>query len=181
MSWQGGHQWHHGMPSNLECVTHRTGAIEAGGHGAMPDWPNGDPMSSAQNHISPGHNLNAGYRRKKSALSRRDVVISSLCASAMIAALVIVAEFGVPWISQPILSVAINNVDVDSSQIGRITLRTDENECELMKFNNETGRTIENDVRLRKDVTLDAHDVPVPTGTAHRLDAISRSFLIGGH
>lgn len=152
-----------------------------GGHGAKPDWPNGDPMSSAQNHTSPGHNVNAGYRHKKPALSRRDIVISSLCASAMIAALVIVAEFGVPWISQPISSVAINNVDVDSSQIGRITLQTDESECELMKFNNETGRTIENDVRCRKDVTLDAHDVPVPTGTVHRLDAISRSFLTGGH
>jgi hypothetical protein len=168
-------------PPTLNAHTSNRRHPGPGGLAPRLIWPNGDPMRSAQNHTSPGHNLNAGYRRKKPALSRRDIVISSLCASATIAALGIVAEFGVPWISQPNSSVAINNVDVDSSQIGRITLQTDENECELMKFNNETGRTIENDVRCRKDVTLDAHDVPVPTGTVHRLDAISRSFLTGGH
>lgn len=164
-----------------ETVTQRTDAVKSpGGPDAKPDWPNGGPVSSAQNHIRLGQTLNAGYRRKKSALSRRDIVIGSLCVSAMVAALVLVAEFGVPWISQSISSAAINTADADNSQIGTIMLQTDENECALLKFNNQTGRTVENNARCRKDVTLDAHGMPVPTGTIHRLDAISRSFLAGG-
>jgi hypothetical protein len=138
-------------------------------------------MSSAQNHARPGHNLKAGYRRKKSALSRRDIFVSSLFAIAMVAALAVAAEFGVPWISQSISSAAINTADADDSQIGTVTLQTGEDECELMKFNNETGRTIQSETRCHKDVTVDAHDVPIPTGTVHRLDAISRSFLASGH
>ena len=60
-------------------------------------------------------------------------------------------------------------------------MQTDENKCELMKFDNETGRTIENTARCRNDVTMDAHGAPVPVGTVHRLDAISKSFLAGEH
>ena len=98
----------------------------------------------------------------------------------MVAVLALVAEFGVPWISQPISSAAVDTADIENSQIGTITLQTAENECELLKFNNQTGRTVQNDARCHKDVTLDAHDMPVPMGTVHRLDAISRSFLTGG-
>jgi hypothetical protein len=137
-------------------------------------------MSSAQNHTRPGYNSNAGYRRERST-RRRDIVISSLCASAVVAALAIAAELGVPWFSQPISNPAINTADIDNSQIGTLALQTDENKCEFMKFNNETGRTVEHDTRCREDVTLDAHGVPVPMGTVHRLDAISRSFLGGEH
>ena len=98
----------------------------------------------------------------------------------MIAALALIAEFGMPWISQSISGAAVDTADADNSQIGTITLQTGEDECELMKFNNQTGRTVQSDARCRKDVTLDAHDMPVPMGTVHRLDAISRSFLTGG-
>jgi hypothetical protein len=137
-------------------------------------------MSSAQNYTSPRHNSNAGHRRKKST-RRRDIAISALCVSAVVAALILVAELGIPWLSHPISNPAINTTDADNSQIGTLTLQTDENKCELMKFNNETGRTIEHDARCQKDVALDAHGVPVPMGTVHRLDAISRSFLTGAH
>jgi hypothetical protein len=138
-------------------------------------------MSNALNHGSPGHNSKARYGRKRFARKRQDVVISFLFVSGMVVALAIVAELGLPWLSRPTASAALNTADVENSQIGTLTLQTDGNECQLMKFDNETGRTIENTARCRKDVTMDAHDTLVPVGTVHRLDAISRSFLAGEH
>lgn len=138
-------------------------------------------MSNAQNH--PGHDRNSktGHGRKRFARRRQDIVISFLLASGLVAALAIVAELGVPWLSQPTSNAALNTPDVKNLQIGTLTVQTDGNECELMKFDNETGRTIENTARCRKDVTLDSHGAPVPMGTVHRLDAISKSFVTGQH
>ena len=136
-------------------------------------------MSSAQHASGHGQNAKAGYGRKGFARRRRDIVISLLFAGGLIAALASVAEFGVPWVSRPIA--ALNTADVEDPQIGTLTLQRDENKCELMKFDNETGRTIENIARCRNDVTMDAHGAPVPVGTVHRLDAISKSFLAGEH
>lgn len=46
-----------------------------------------------------------------------------------------------------------------------------------MKFDNRTGRTIENERHCENTTTLDAQGIPVPEGTIHRLDSISKSFL----
>jgi hypothetical protein len=138
-------------------------------------------MRNAQNHTGHGHNSKAKRGRKRFARGRHDIVIGLLLASGMVAALAIVAELGVPWLSRPTSNAALNTADIEDLQIGTLTLQTDGNECELMKFDNETGRAIENTARCRKDVTLDAHGAPVPMGTVHRLDAISKSFLAGEH
>jgi hypothetical protein len=138
-------------------------------------------MSNAQHASGHGQNAKAEYGRKRSARRRRDIVFSVLFAGGVIAALAIVAEFGVPWVSRPISSAALDTAEVEDPQIGTLTVQTDENKCELMKFDNETGRTIETTARCRKNVTMDAHGAPVPVGTVHRLDAISKSFLAGEH
>jgi hypothetical protein len=84
------------MPSGLERATQRAGAVTAPG-GITPSpigrW---GPMSSTQNHTSPKHNLKAGYRRKKTTPCRRDIVIRSLSATGVTAALVMVNELSVP-------------------------------------------------------------------------------------
>ena len=82
----------------------------------------------------------AQFGRRLPAKSARGVILSSArCAGVMIAALALIAEFGMPWISQPISAAAVDTADADNSQIGTITLQTGEDECELMKFNNQTG------------------------------------------
>ncbi|HEY6618086.1 MAG TPA: hypothetical protein VIY68_00945 [Steroidobacteraceae bacterium] len=138
-------------------------------------------MSNARIHTGHGHNSKAGHDRKRFARRRHDIVISFLLASGLVAALAVFAQWGVPWLSQAISNTALNTPDVENLQIGTLTVQTDGNECELMKFDNATGRTIENTARCRKDVTLDAHGAPVPMGTVHRLDAISKSFSAGQH
>ena len=138
-------------------------------------------MSSAQHASGHGQNAKTGYGRKRFARRRQDIVIGLLFIGGVIAALAIVAEFGVPWAPRPISSAVLNTADIEDPLIGTLTVQTDENKCELMKFDNETGRTIQNTARCRNDVTMDAHGAPVPVGTVHRLDAISKSFLAGEH
>ncbi len=65
--------------------------------------------------------------------------------------------------------------------MGTIEFQTDQNRCDLMKFDNDTGRTIAAPSNCQNNVTLDAHGIPVPTGTIHRLDSISKSFSGDGH
>jgi hypothetical protein len=49
--------------------------------------------------------------------------------------------------------------------------------CKQMVFSNDTGRIAEPKTPCENGVTLDSNGLPVATGTAGRLDAISRSFL----
>jgi hypothetical protein len=60
----------------------------------------------------------------------------------------------------------------------RITTNSDGNGCWQKVFDNQTGRVLQS----RKPCEAAAYDingVPVPIGTIHRLDAISKSF--SGH
>ena len=69
------------------------------------------------------------------------------------------------------------SLDSDESRTGKIVLQTNPDQCELMKFDNDTGRVIEGLKPCDNNVILDEHGRPLPMGTIHRLDAISRSFF----
>jgi hypothetical protein len=49
--------------------------------------------------------------------------------------------------------------------------------CKEMVFNNDTGHIAEPKTPCGNGVILDSNGLPVATGTAGRLDAISKSFL----
>lgn len=68
---------------------------------------------------------------------------------------------------------SVSSVEVP---VGRIVVQTDTEQCELMTFNNDTGHTTTSAGPCRSIVDLDAHGVPIPKGTIHRLDSISKSF-----
>ena len=58
-----------------------------------------------------------------------------------------------------------------------ITLERARDRCRQMTFNNDTGQLVEVNRSCEKDnVRLDDKGVPMPMGTVHRLDAISKSF-----
>jgi len=61
-------------------------------------------------------------------------------------------------------------------QIGTIVIHSGDDGCEQIKFDNKTETTVNSRSPCPKQV-LDAHGVPVPQGTVHRLDAISKSFF----
>jgi hypothetical protein len=64
----------------------------------------------------------------------------------------------------------------EASRTGTIVLQTDRNQCESMTFDNDSGRTIENLKPCANNVVRDTRGNPVPLGTLHTLDAISKSF-----
>ena len=107
-------------------------------------------MSSAQHASGHGQNAKTGYGRKRFARRRQDIVIGLLFIGGVIAALAIVAEFGVPSAPRPISSAVLNTADIEDPLIGTLTVQTDENKCELTKFDNETGRTIQNTARAQR-------------------------------
>ena len=60
--------------------------------------------------------------------------------------------------------------------VGAIVLQTDDQRCQRMTFDNSTGRALDAFKPCENLERRDASGVPVPMGTMHRLDAISKSF-----
>lgn len=112
-----------------------------------------------------------GRRKHKQVLSRF-VFASALCVS-----LAAIVAFSVVQLGR---SGSSNGAQLDNSNdvgIGTVVRQTNREQCELVKFDNYTGRTIENSGHCENMVVQDARGVPIPLGTIHRLDSISRSFL----
>jgi hypothetical protein len=95
--------------------------------------------------------------------------------------LAVTTKITLPWISQAFSKSQMQPANSQEVRTGTIELQRDQGQCELLKFDNDTGRTIEDSKRCHSDVTLDAHGVPIPMETVHRLDSIIRSFLGDGH
>jgi hypothetical protein len=68
---------------------------------------------------------------------------------------------------------------VDESRTGKIVLQANPDQCAQMKFDNANGRFTEGLKPCDNQIQFDEHGRPIPIGTIHRLDAISRSFF--GH
>jgi hypothetical protein len=62
-----------------------------------------------------------------------------------------------------------------TDQTGIIARQVGNQQCTVAHFDNATGRTTEAS-GCTNEIVLDAHGIPVPIGTIHRLDAISKSF-----
>jgi hypothetical protein len=60
--------------------------------------------------------------------------------------------------------------------VGTIIVHSAANGCQHRSFDNQTGLMSDATTRCQEDVTLDAKGVPIPMGTVHTLNAISKSF-----
>jgi hypothetical protein len=135
-------------------------------------------MSKHQNHGGQPQSLKGASLRRPP--GRRHVLIGSIIVC-VIVALAAIGEIAWPWLSTALSNEEIQSSDAQELQIGTIELQTGHDQCDLLKFDNGTGRTINASRRCHSDVTLDAQGRPVPVGTVHRLDSISRSFLGDRH
>ena len=118
-----------------------------------------------------------GASRRRSSRGRRHVFVGSACVCAVIIVLGVSANTTLPWVANVISSEQPQPIDVQEMRIGTIEVQTGQDQCDLLKFDNDTGRTINESKSCHGNVVLDAHGVPVPTGTVHRLNSISKSFL----
>lgn len=136
-------------------------------------------MSNDQNQGGQAPRLKGvSIRRSR---GRRHALIGSTCFCAAIIVLAATANITLPWLSDVISKKQIQSADAQEARIGTIELQTGQDQCDLLKFDNDTGRTINDAVRCHSDVILDGRGAPMPMGTVHRLDSISKSFLGGGH
>jgi hypothetical protein len=78
-----------------------------------------------------------------------------------------------PWESEHPTHAANSEV----SRTGTIVLQTDPDQCLQAKFDNSSGKFTESLTPCENSIRFDEHGKPIPLGTIHRLDAISRSFL----
>jgi hypothetical protein len=60
--------------------------------------------------------------------------------------------------------------------VGTITVHSAANGCQHRRFDNQTGLMSDTTTPCQQDVPLDAKGVPIPMGTVHTLNAISKSF-----
>jgi hypothetical protein len=135
--------------------------------------------SVRQNTVSNNQSVTAKrHRVRSSRTGRRSVVIvafSCLC----VAIVALAANFASPWFGR--IFTDVNSANSGESRTGTVMVETNEGQCEILKFDNDTGRTTEGSRLCQSSVTLDAHGVPIPMATARRLDEISKSFGGGGH
>jgi hypothetical protein len=96
----------------------------------------------------------------------------------MLGSVAVVAKFAAERIQQSLANEDVQAANAADNGVGSISRQTDKERCELVKFDNYSGRTIENSKRCETTaVVRDVRGVPVPAGTVHRLDSISKSFL----
>jgi hypothetical protein len=133
-------------------------------------------MSKNPIHLGQAQNVKGKSRGQIPSRKRWPFLIIAVCAFAVIASLVVLGT------SSMLFSEAdMQTSRLDSARTGTIVRQTDANRCEHMKFDNDSGRTLENFKSCKNAVVLDSRGVPVPMGTVHRLDAISKSFFRDGH
>jgi len=124
--------------------------------------------------------MNATHRRRHSTQRRRYVLIGCICTTTAIGLMVVIGFINQPWFSHGLSDAQIGSREAESARTASIMIESDGKKCEVMMFNNDTGRTGEGSGRCKSSVPVDAHGIPVPTGTIHRLDAISKSFYGAG-
>ncbi len=104
-------------------------------------------------------------------------LIVSSCVLAGIVCLGMTANFSGLFHSDALLERSMPTPGSEGTRVGTIILRPDSDRCEQMKVDNDSGRNLEEAKPCDNKVILDAHGKPMPMGTVHRLDAISRSFF----
>ncbi len=96
----------------------------------------------------------------------------------MFAAMILLAtnaDFAASWFSAASSNEEIPAANSEATHTGTIVVQSGEIRCERAKFDNDTGR-ITSSSSCENEVVLDAHGLPVPVATVHRLDTISKSF-----
>jgi hypothetical protein len=129
------------------------------------------PKPQSAQGAKPAHMRKAGASQK-----RRRLAKMSLGVFALGALIVAVAVFAIGISTAP-APVAENGAShADPSGVATIVLHSSASGCQQRSFNNRTGQISDQTSPCHNDVVLDAKGMPMPTGTIHTLNSISKSF-----
>jgi hypothetical protein len=120
-----------------------------------------------------GPTRSAAHRKQE---HRRALTISCGILSLAVLCTIVVIETQPPMSAQSLQSPRTASEMHDLAvQTGKITNASDANGCFQQQFDNMTGRMTRSQEPC-ETFARDGNGVPIPVGTIHRLDAISRSF-----
>jgi hypothetical protein len=118
----------------------------------------------------------AHVRKSGASKKRRRLAKMSLGVFAVGASIAAVAVFAVGLSTAP-APVAENGASrAEPNGVGTIVLHSSASGCQQRSFNNQTGQISDQTSPCANDVVLDARGMPMPTGTVHTLNSISKSF-----
>ena len=89
-------------------------------------------------------------------------------------AIVAVLAIGFSTAPTPVVENGASHSEPNS--VATIVLHSSTSGCQQRAFNNQTGQISEQTSPCHNDVVLDAKGMPIPTGTIHTLNSISKSF-----
>ena len=134
----------------------------------MSQSPSSKPQSTLG--AKPAHMRKAGAGQKRRRLARMSLGVFAVGASI---AVVAVLAIGFSTAPAPVENGASH---ADPNGVATIVLHSSTSGCQQRSFNNQTGRISDQTSSCQNDVVLDTKGVPIPTGTIHTLNSISKSF-----
>ena len=115
-------------------------------------------------------------RKTGASQKRRRLVKMSLGIFAVGALIAVAAVLAIGFGTAPAPVVENGAPRVDPTSVATIVLHSGTNGCQQRSFNNQTGQISDQTSPCHNDVVLDTNGVPVPAGTVHTLNSISKSF-----
>ena len=129
------------------------------------------PKPQSAQGAKPAHMGKAGAGQKRRRLAKMSLGVFAVGASIAVVA-VLAMDFSTA--SAPVVENGVSHADPNS--VATIVLRSSTSGCQQRSFNNQTGQISDQTSSCHDDVVLDAKGMPVPTGTVHTLNSISKSF-----
>ena len=134
----------------------------------MSQSPSSKPQSAPG--AKPAHIGKAGAGQKRRRLAKMSLGVFAVGASI---AVVAVLALGFGTAPAPVVDGASH---ADPNGVATIVLHSSASGCQQRSFNNQTGQISDRTSSCHNDVVLDAKGMPMPTGTIHTLNSISKSF-----
>ena len=129
------------------------------------------PKPQSAPGVKPAHMGKAGAGQK-----RRRLATMSLGVFAVGASIAVVAVLAIGFSTAPALVVENEASHADPNSVATIVMHSSSSGCQQRSFNNQTGQISDQTSPCHNDVVVDAKGLPVPTGTIHTLNSISKSF-----
>jgi hypothetical protein len=134
-------------------------------------------MSNSQTDFGQGRSAKPKHDRFHHRWKGWVILTGCFCIVAVFTLLAMTTDFTTLLFSRASSEKEMRSANSEATRNGTIVVQTGENRCEFRKFDNGSGRIIvENTKSCNDPVILDSYGVPVPMGTVHRLNAISKSF-----
>jgi hypothetical protein len=129
------------------------------------------PKPQSAPGAKPAHKGKAGAGQRRGRLAKMTVGVFVVGAS-----IAVVAVLAIGFSTAPAPVVEDGASHVAPNGVATIVLHSSASGCQQRSFNNQTGQISDQTSSCHNDVVLDAKGMPMPTGTIHTLNSISKSF-----